>query len=66
MPEDLTVPAAGSDEFSRLARGFAATTPARLRAELDRTLPDRLDLRSSAGRARRRGRLTGPAGSAAS
>jgi len=35
---DLAVPAAGSDEFSRLARRLRRDDPARLRGELDRTL----------------------------
>ena len=36
--KDLTVPPDGSEEFLRLARRLRRDDPARLRADLDRTL----------------------------
>ena len=47
---DLAVPAAGSDEFSRLARRLRRDDPAQLRGELDRTLHGVAALWGEAGR----------------
>jgi len=47
---DLAVPAAGSDEFSRLARRLRRDDPAQLRGELDRTLHGVAALWGDAGR----------------
>jgi glutamate-ammonia-ligase adenylyltransferase len=47
---DLAVPAAGSDEFSRLARRLRRDDPALLRGELDRTLHGVAALWGEAGR----------------
>jgi glutamate-ammonia-ligase adenylyltransferase len=46
---DLDVPAAGSDEFSRLARRLRPDDPAKFRGELDRTLRGVAALWSDAG-----------------